>query len=71
MARETAEQAYNRNMKDVEAMLKTISAELSKQKATLQNGQLANWGNVGDVAYIKERIKDVHDQLTNTGEYAE
>lgn len=31
----------------------------------------AHFGHVGDAAYLKERLQDMHDRIVGEGEYAE
>jgi len=71
-----AKQAYARNQEEIAALIQQIQRALGTQTAQLrrseyETGNGANWEHVSILADIKDKLQDILDQLTSSGEYAE
>jgi hypothetical protein len=64
---ETAHQAYCRNRQEIERLLCRLSTNIRSE------GSMTNpdWGHVGSLAHIREKLQDISDFVFNEGEYAE
>lgn len=57
-ARETADQAYQRNLADLRTNLAKIAAGLERH-ATEQAAEPRDWGYAGDLSHVNERLNDI------------
>jgi hypothetical protein len=76
---ENAQDQYDHYHKQARELLKHLSNALDSHKESTKdhNSTLAvgvnrgaHWGHVGDIKDIKRNLEDIHDRLTQTGEYA-
>jgi len=54
---ETAAQAYERNTRDINAMIEFLKMEMEKH-AERQAAEPRNWGFAGDLAQIRQNLKE-------------
>lgn len=71
-----ARRAYARNQEQIAALTQQIQMALGTQAAQLrrseyETGNGVNWGHVGALADVRDKLQDILDQLTGSGEYAE
>jgi len=63
-----APQAYATARNDVMALLARITATV--EAIPLEKAENANWGDVGDMNYLREQLREISDRLHREGEYA-
>ncbi len=56
--RETAEQAYRRHRTEIEVLMEALADKLETH-GTLFSRDLGNWGYVGDVAHVADRLREI------------
>lgn len=62
-SKRTASQAYAENVSRADALLQAIQANLIARGDCRKK----NWGHVGDMAYVVEKLQEVADYLNNEG----
>lgn len=60
---ESASSAYARNVDNATELLAKIEAALIAKG----DCRTKNWGHVGDVAYVAEKLQEIMDHLDNKG----
>jgi hypothetical protein len=66
MSKETAKQAYQARMKEIDKRLAAIRKELDRHKREFkQDGDERDWSFVGDLGYVGEQIRIVEAFLKN------
>jgi len=63
-----APQAYATARNDVVALLARIAATV--EGIPVEKGAAANWGDVGDMNDLRDRLQEISDRLHHEGEYA-
>ncbi len=66
MSKQTAKQAYEARMKQINERLATIRQELDRhQREFKQDGKERDWGYAGDLGYVGEQIRIIEAFLKN------
>ena len=65
---EDAQKRFKDYHNDTAKMMKGIHKALSDHYD--MNHKNAHWGHVGDIRHIHDQLRDLHDRLTENGEYA-
>jgi hypothetical protein len=60
---ELAEDAYKERMDYIRKTMKVIESKLSAHEASFERGGKKNWGMVGDLGSLKERLQEINDFL--------
>lgn len=63
----TADEAYQRHIKEVQAKLQRLSQEVQSRASGRRAGDV-NWGPVGDIAHISELLSDALEFMTGDTE---
>jgi hypothetical protein len=58
--------AYSGKINSIMKMIDEIRNEVRAKRSDNRN-----WGDVGDIGYIEEKLRDVRDKLLNIGAYEE
>ena len=64
MSKQTAKQAYEARMKQINERLATIRQELDRHQREFKNEE-RNWGYAGDLGYVEEQLHIIEAFLKN------
>lgn len=65
---EDAQKRYHEYHAQAKGLLDSISKHLDTNSKA--KGDSIHWGHVGDVRSVHDQLRDIHDRLAETGEYA-
>ena len=60
---------YRAHVASVKAMLKRLGDAADKNFST--DVENVNWGHIGDICHVEEKVKELCDAIFKEGEYAE
>ena len=66
----TALEEYEAKQEELKKLLKQNEAGLLKHDRNASNQGGHHWGHVGDLNHMINTLRDIKDQLHQTGEYA-
>lgn len=65
---EDAQKRFQDYHNDTAKLMKGIHKALSDHYS--MHNKTAHWGHVGDIRHMHDQLRDIHDRLTEQGEYA-